>query len=231
MSRSPRPSPKGNPFVVVVLTLVLLGGLYYLNEWSNPDETGRFQPPGESSSAGLERGPVTRERFRDFDRLNGCVLVNGRNNDGDSFLVRHGDETYELRLYYADCPEKYRHQYNGERLAEQGAYFGGLSEKETIRIGEQARDYTLDLLRESVFTVYTKWEKVYDSGRFYAFVRVRDTEGNEAYLHELLVARGLARIHTKGINLLDGTPWKAQKARLAKLEKTARAAKRGAWGL
>ncbi len=227
MPRTSSHRPKGNPFVVAATTLVLLAALYYLNEWNRPGGSGGFQTSGGEAPA--ERGPVSTGKSGPFDQLDGCVLADGRNNDGDSFLIGHGDKTYEMRLYYADCPEKRRHQYNGERIAEQGAYFGGLSERDTTRIGEEARDFTLDLLSKNPFTVYTKWEEVYDSGRFYAFIRVRGADGKEAYLHELLVARGLARIHTKGIPLLDGTPWKTQKSHLATLEKKARAEKLGGW--
>ena len=42
---------------------------------------------------------------------------------------------------------KTRHQYNGPRLAEQGQYFGGLTEAETVAVGEEARDFSLGLLR------------------------------------------------------------------------------------
>ena len=146
-------------------------------------------------------------------------------NDGDSFEMLHLGKRFTLRLYFADCPEKYRHQYNKERLAEQGRYFGGLTENETIFIGEAARDYSLELLRQGPFTVISRWERVFDTERFYAFVTTEQGD-----LAELLVGKGLARIHTKGENRPDGSSKAAEKQRLLGLERKAKTARTGAWG-
>jgi endonuclease YncB( thermonuclease family) len=160
-----------------------------------------------------------------WEELRGCILIEHRSNDGDSFVVRHEGAVRTLRIYFADCPEKHRHQYNGPRIAEQGQYFGGLTEEETVAIGENARDFSLALLREGPFTVLTRWEPVLDSGRFYAFVTVGGRD-----LGERLVEQGLARIHTKGESRPGGSTVAAQKRRLQGLEQDARRADRGAWG-
>ena len=154
-----------------------------------------------------------------------CSLVEDRGNDGDSFVVQHQGQRRTLRLYFADCPEKYRHQYNGDRLADQGRYFGGLSEAETVSLGEEARDFALDRLRTGKFTVQTRWEQVFDSERYYAFVRLPQGD-----LGQLLVQEGLARIYTKGENRPQGTSAAAEKQRLQALEREARQARRGGWG-
>lgn len=160
-----------------------------------------------------------------WEELHGCILVEDRDNDGDSFVVRHEGADHILRIYFADCPEKHRHQYNGPRIAEQGQYFGGLTEEETVAIGGDARDFSLALLREGPFTVLTRWEKVFDSGRFYAFVTVGERD-----LGERLVEQGLARIYTKGENRPGGITVAAEKRRLQGMEQAARRANRGAWG-
>lgn len=165
------------------------------------------------------------QRLGQWERLDGCTLVEDRNNDGDSFLVRHGGEEYTFRLYFVDCPEKRRHQYNGERIAEQGRYFGGLGEEATIRLGEQARDFALDELQRGNFTVSTKWETVFNSGRFYASVTLK----NGTDLGQELVSRGLARIHTQGVDLPDRTTRSQATDRLREMEATARKNKRGGW--
>ena len=200
---------RGNPFVVALLTLAILVGLYHLNH--------RHQPgaPRQSSDR--------------FETLENCHLIDHRNNDGDSFHVEHKGKTYEFRLYYVDCPEKRRHQYNGDRLAEQGLALGNLSERETIKVGEAAKKFTENMLEERAFTVTTKWESVFRSGRYYAFVSTPALGSDHRFLHESLVTRGLARIHTKGVNLPDGTPWKRQRAHLKELEKIARSKQLGAW--
>lgn len=161
-----------------------------------------------------------------WQHLTGCTLVEeDKNNDGDSFTLRHGGEEFTFRLYYADCPEKRRHQYNGDRIAEQGQYFGGLSEAATIAVGQEARDFTLALLRKGPVIVDTRWEEVYDSGRRYAFVSSGGVD-----LAEALVGRGLARIHTKGVSRPGGLSIQEEKAKLQQLERGAKAKRLGAWG-
>ena len=160
-----------------------------------------------------------------WEELQGCILIEDGSNDGDSFVVRHEGAHHTLRIYFADCPEKHRHQYNGPRIAEQGQCFGGLTEDGTVAVGANARDFSLALLREGPFTVLTRWKQVFDSGRFYAFVTVGERD-----LGERLVEQGLARIHTKGENRPGGAAVAAQKRRLQSLEQDARRSNRGAWG-
>ncbi len=216
-----------------LLTLLMLGFIGYA-QWkgwlpgsgSYPDKTtpppviipGRPKPPGPTTA---ESG---RHRAGDWEELQGCTLVEDRSNDGDSFVVRHGTTEFLMRLYFVDCPEKTRHQYNGPRLASQGQYFGGLTEAETLEVGGDARDFTLGLLRAAPFRVLTRWEKVFDSDRIYAFVTVESGD-----LAELLIKAGLARIYTKGENRPGGKVAKAGKQQLMALERQAKAAKQGAW--
>lgn len=151
-----------------------------------------------------------------------------RDNDGDSFHVLHSNgQTNEFRLYFADCPEKRRHDFNQERLLEQGRYFGGLSETQMTGIGQQAQALTQHLMTTQPFTIYTKWQRVYNSRRHYAFVVFADGED----LSAKLVHAGLARIHTSGTTLPDGQTTSQYQARLRQLEAEARTAGRGAWAL
>lgn len=151
-----------------------------------------------------------------------------RDNDGDSFhLVHSNGKTNEFRLYFADCPEKRRHDFNQDRLLEQGRYFGGLSEAQMTQIGQQAQALTEHLLTTQPFTLYTKWQRVYNSSRHYAFVVFADGED----LSAKLVRAGLARIHTSGTTLPDGRTTAQYQAALRQMEATARSENRGAWAL
>lgn len=176
-----------------------------------------------------------RVTARGFDVLKDCSLEEHVHNDGDSFHVRHGRHTTEFRLYYVDTPESKYKTYpggedNGQRIREQGQYFGGLDRAETTTVGSEAKKFTLELLRKQKFTVVTKWENVFNPDRKHAFVLV-EWKGKQIYLHELLVAQGLARIHTKPSTLPDNTPAGKQRAKLKELEEKAKAARRGAWSL
>ena len=160
-----------------------------------------------------------------WEHLEGWTLVEDRSNDGESFLLQRGGLTVLFRLYFADCPEKYRNERNADRVADQARYFGGISDDATVATGEEARDFTLALLRKSTLTVDTRWENVYEPGRRYAFV----TAGGKD-LTELLVSRGLARIHTKGAAHPGGPSERDEQSRLHQMEREAKAARRGAWG-
>jgi endonuclease YncB( thermonuclease family) len=205
--------------VTVVATLALAAAA----AWLRHEGTGHGGfPPSRRSSA----TPAPTAAWTELRRPS---LAEGPADDGDSFTVRHADGEDVVRLYFVDCPEKRRHQHNRERLAEQGAAFGGLSESDTLRIGRAARDFTLTLLRDRPFRVVTRWEQVFDDRRHYAHVFVTQPDGTERPLPELLVDAGLARIHTRGADLPDGTRRARFEHNLRSLEKSARLAGRGGW--
>lgn len=173
--------------------------------------------PAKAASTRLRNG---------FERLEGAVLVDDRNNDGDSFKLQHGNEVIEFRLYFVDAPEKRLHQYNGKRIEEQAAYFDGLSQEQILEIGLKAKRFAEEWLGAGEFTVFTQNEAVYDSERQYAMVRF---ESDGEWLSEKLVREGLARIHTKGTDLPDGQTRSAFTNHLRNLETEAKRAERGGW--
>ena len=213
----PRMNPPQNVWQLIVVVLAVVAVVLVRRY-------GKSTPSRESetSSRTTPRAPKTEGRW---ERIANCTLADDRTNDGDSFALQCQGETRTFRLYSADSPEKYRHEHNGPRLAEQGAYFGGLNEEETIAAGVQAKEFALGLLQKGSVTVETRWEPVYDSGRYYAFVKAGSQD-----LAEALVSRGLARIHTKGVDRMDGTTNRVQRSQLERLEREAKAKRRGAWG-
>lgn len=174
-----------------------------------------------------DRVQATAGKLGDFDLLRGGRLVDHGTNDGDSFHVAHAGKEFVFRLYYVDCPEKSARNYK-QRVADQAGYFGGISEAEAVEVGLEAKDYVEDLLKRNEFEIYTRWEEVYNSGRYYAFVRIGGV-GEGRLLSELLVERGLARIYTKGVNLPGGERFKDQREDLWELERRAKAARVGGW--
>lgn len=211
------------------LWLILMIGTIALGLWLDYRQA--------SSGAKDSRGPGTTDRqhgLREqnpsgFTILRGAKILEHRNNDGDSFHIAHDGKEHEFRLYFVDCPESRLHQYNGDRIRQQGRYFGGLSTDRTIAIGRDAKAFTRQLLESEPFTIYTRWQPVYDSGRYYAFVFLPDGDGGGEELSEKLVRAGLCRIHTEGAALPDGRPKKDFAQHLRALEKEAKARKRGAW--
>jgi competence protein ComEA len=216
--------------VSVVLVLVVCGFVWV---WQN-----RELLESEHGAGGLpvpQVGGESLAKVGGYTQFPGCRLVDFRNNDGDSFMVRFPDGVErEMRLYFVDAPESAVKDYrdgnsNRKRIGYQGKDLGGMSQGATVAVGQEAKKKTKVVLREGGFTVFTKWQEVFDSGRYFGFVQIGEP-GGERWLHELLVEEGLARIYTEGAALPDGTSVRKQKNRLRSLEKRAQSARLGAWG-
>jgi endonuclease YncB( thermonuclease family) len=177
---------------------------------------------------------MSRNRNDEWVIYEACRLDDFHHNDGDSFRVAFANGmTEDFRLYFVDTPESQFKTYrdgndNGERIEQQGKYFGGLSLDETTSIGKKARELTVELLSETAFDLYTKHDEVYDSGRFYCVVRLQ-VKGTHKWLDEILVENGLARIITQPTILPDGTSAERHRNHLRRLEETAKKQRKGAW--
>ncbi len=205
----------------VVLVLGLISAAVVKMNWP-----GQSAPPVRKPDRPAPANPGGRSPADagGWQHLEGCTLVEHRNNDGDSFLLRHSGGETLFRLYFVDCPEKYRSSLNADRVAQQARDFG-LSEADTVATGEEARDFTLALLRKGPVTVDTRWQPVFKSERRFAVV----TAGGRD-LAEALVSRGLARIYTEGVSRPGGLSRRDEEARLRELEHEAKTKHLGAWG-
>lgn len=158
----------------------------------------------------------------EFERLDGCRLIENIYNDGDSFRVQHAGKEYVFRLYFVDTPETRRYV---KRSQDQAAYFS-ISSDEAIYLGKKASAFTENLL-SGTFTVYTRWRKALGRGklpRYYALVKI-----GEGDLAELLVKNGLARNHGMKTALPDGRDSQSYLLKLSSLEEKAKSAGHGGW--
>lgn len=172
-----------------------------------------------------------------YHKLENVRWIEHRNNDGDSFFVSHEEFDFELRLYFVDSPEKYiseHHAKQRDRLADQADDFD-ISMEQAVMVGKAARKYVITLLKGKTFTVYTNWKRVYDNAddRFHGFVEIPDPDfaDKKAYLSEVLVRKGLARIFTWGEDTPDGRHWRDYKEHLFRLERLAQEKRIGAWSM
>lgn len=213
-----------------IILIVLAIGLQLWDE--SHKDAGAGSPTAKPEKAEPRSTPPTKQPStartskNGFEVLTGARLLDHRNNDGDSFKIRHDGQEFELRLYFVDAPEKRLHQYNGERIDHQGRYFGNLTRDQTMEVGLQAKRLVDQLLASRPFRVETRWKAVFDSGRHYAFVFFEDS--NEE-LSEILVREGLARIYTEGSDLPDGRKRADFERHLKKLEANAKAQQKGGW--
>jgi len=206
-----------------MMRIVIIGGIA-LFTWLAKEVPKFLEGKGISVPGSVPQETV--EGSGDYDQLKGARLANHKHNDGDSFHVSHGGKDYEFRLYYVDTPEKYIASHNAERVGHQARYFGGISMDDTVDVGIDAKEFSLGLLKKQPFDVYTSWEEVYDSGRYYCFVKLKDGQ----YLSEKLTERGLVRIYTKGESTPDGRSYHKFKAHLEDIESDAKRNGAGGWG-
>jgi competence protein ComEA len=161
-----------------------------------------------------------------WQRFEGCRLITHAANDGDSFHVRLPDGTERIfRLYFVDAPETSKRL--ATRVGEQATYLG-LNVAQTVGVGQQASLFSLAHLK-APFTIHTRFQDAKGSSsmpRYFALVELAD-----GYLSESLVRAGLVRIYGMLLDLPDGTSKWAFRGRLLAMEKRARRAGEGAWGV
>lgn len=212
------------PWWVILVGVILLPAVYL-----------QRQPPhGGGGSAGDELPEVMRPVGGQYESYPVKWVPRG-SNDGDSFMVElDSGSRQQVRLYFVDAPETSRRRYrdgntNFKRISDQGRYFGGLSEEQTTQLGQRASEFVESLLSRQQARLYTVHESVFDSARIYGLLKV-EWQGQQRWLHEILVEEGLVRIHTKPNHLPDNTSGVAQIARLKELEKKAKQKQKGGWG-
>lgn len=193
-----------------------------------------FKDPNSSGSQVHEKFTEPPSLTGNYKTYSKCTLVPNRGNDGDSFSVRFPDgKTAILRLYFVDAPENafktYRNGHNNhQRIQDQANALGSITLQQAVEIGQRAQIFTLKLLGKSTFTVHTQWHSPFNDDRFQAFIEITDDQKHR-FLHERLVENGLARIHTKGAPLPDGSSERKQKTKLFKIQRSAQSKPIGAW--
>ncbi len=116
-------------------------------------------------------------------------LVETRSNDADTLRIKSGPREDVFVLYGVDAAQvTWTHP---RRIAGQAAYFGGISSPKVLAAGAEALAWVTQLLSSHPFIVYTKWMRVPETERYYAFVRVQ-MDGKQQDLGELLVKNGYA---------------------------------------
>lgn len=195
-------------------------------------DSGWPKASSSSSSSTPSSPPAAVTRTGAYETYSGCRYEENRQNDGDSFRVRLPDGRVEqFRLYYVDCPESDFRTYasgddNHERIRKQAQAFG-ITDEQAVEIGKRAKARVHELLGDPSFTLYTCWEDPYGDQRYHAFI----LPPGGPFLEETLVREGLVRIYTKPADMPDGTPANQRQAQLRNLEREAKKAGRGAWGM
>lgn len=234
-----KPQRRNSWFTVLLLVTAITIWAYNQIEPGRPDtkpgasRTEKSTPPPKARPAPTPQAPG---KANGYEVYHGCTLVDVRNNDGDSFTIQlPGGKQAVFRLYFVDTPESAFRRYAGgetnhERIRQQAAEMGGITPEQAVEIGKQGKHFTLGLLASRPFDLYTRWDSPFHDDRFHAHIEVKQ-DGKTRWLDELLIERGLARIKTKPADLPDGTPASKHLARLKELERAAKRAETGVWGV
>ena len=228
------PKPKNSKFTILLIIVAV--GIWGYNLLQSSGQTPRKNSPSAEAKKPVASSSKKSETIGAYEIYHECTLAEARNNDGDSFMVNlpNGKKS-EFRLYFVDTPESAFKSYAGgdtnhQRIRQQAAEMGGITSEQAVEIGKKAKAFTLSLLASQPFDLYTRWDSPFNDNRFHAFIQVQQS-GKPRWLEELLVERGLARIKTKPADLPDGTPASKQLQHLKDLERTAKRAEVGVWGL
>jgi hypothetical protein len=117
-------------------------------------------------------------------------LVESRANEADTLRIKSGPKEDVFVLYFVDAAEISPTRVT--RIREQSTFFSKATQENVLRIGQEAQQFVRGLLTKHPFKVYTRWGRVPESERFYAFIMVEIEKGKPYDLGELLVRKGFA---------------------------------------
>jgi hypothetical protein len=169
--------------LAITATLVLVIVLVALVLKRSRSTVPKAIPVNPATLAVADRNarPV-RETFEILDKTS---LVETRANEADTLRLRDGAEEHIFVLYFVDAIEA--SPSHPQRINDQARWFGGVSDSLLLETGVEALNYVRDLLASRPFQVLTRWERVPNSTRYYALIRVELQPGRLVYLADLLM--------------------------------------------
>ena len=184
-------------FIITVVLLffmfiigLLLKARYRLPSEKRADEIAeRNDPVPRAIPVGQRINEPRAYKSGAFWVLQHPQLVVSRSNDADTLRIKSGPKEDVFVLYSADAVQSsWTHP---KRIAEHAVSFGRIPEPRVLSGGAQALAAGTNLLQTHPFIVYTKYARVPDTERFYAFIRV-EMDGRQMDLGEWLVRQGYA---------------------------------------
>lgn len=210
-----------------LVLVVVLGGILI------KESRGPVKPAVPVKVAGLpgqtlpDEGGVPKDVADRFLVFPNPLLVESRANEADTLRIRSGKEEHIFVLYFVDALEATMN--HPQRVAEQGRYFNNATNKMITDTGAEAAAYVADLLKKNHFNVFTRWERVPNTVRYYAIVYV-EQPGGPVRLADLLMRKGYARVQGVTTELPGGRPdVPGYLAELQSLARKARDTKSGIW--
>lgn len=226
---------------VVILFFTFITGLLLRARYRLPSERKAVEAARvalEKTREALPKAvPVGQRIFEPHSYKSGAFWVLSapqfvvtRSNDADTLRIRSGPREDVFVLYGVDAAQAaWTHP---RRIADQAAYFRGVTQPKVLDVGARALAWVTQLLTSHPFIVYTKWARVPDTERYYAFVRVQ-IDGRQQDLGELLVRNGFAAPNgpvPDAVPEVGRTPDDYLRM-LQRIQSQAKASRAGLWGM
>jgi hypothetical protein len=184
--------------LVIVFFMILLGLLlkarYRLASERNPPKAIPVAAVPKAIPVAVPvQEPVHQARaFKQGDWwvLPSPELVESRANEADTLRIKSGPKEDVFVLYFVDAAETSATRI--ARVREQSTFFSKAPQDGVLKTGIAAQEFVRDLLKRHPFKVYTKWGRVPESERYYAFITVELEKGKPFDLGEILVRKGFA---------------------------------------
>jgi endonuclease YncB( thermonuclease family) len=181
----------------------------------------------DAPATGPAVAPAAVAEFEVFPKAR---LIESKNNEADTLRIKPSADREEtiFRLYFVDALETTLS--SPQTVQEQARWFLTTQEK-VLKSGAEATAYVTELLQKHPFMLYTRWEGVPNSSRYYAMIKVALKPGEYTHLADLLMRQGYAHVNGLKCELPDGVDNVDDYAiYLNDLGKKARAEKAGIWG-
>lgn len=205
--------------ILLVVVALAAAGAYYGKTYLSRNSGYARNEASES--------PRIKTEFTVFEKIR---PVEHEDNLGHRFVI--ADEQHSVRhtlnLYFVESPPLELDETTELTLARLASYFGDAPLDKLTEIGKTAQAFTQKQLTRS-FRIATLYEPSKQRPGIYGFVLLRKDDGSEEYLCEKLVSEGLAAIRPEGSYLPYGEPQDKYRQHLVRLEKKAKAEKKGVW--
>ncbi len=209
-----------------VVLLVALGALLFKPEppATVPRTKAHTDVPLALPVAAPSSGQAESEEFQELD---GVSLSEAPVVSADTFRLRVGGKEHVFCLYFIEALEN---TFNDlARIKQQAAFFTGATHEAIVESGRHAVKEAAQLLGSRPLKVWTRWQKVQGTDRYFAIIAIELEKGRWTYLDEVLVGKGLAQPEGKVTPLPDGK--RTTEEHLVQLRKLARAAREQRLGI
>lgn len=209
-----------------VVLLVALGAVVFKPE--PPATVPRTTLPTDVPVALPVAAPSSDQpESEELQQLEGVSLSEAPVVSADTFRLRVSGKEHIFCLYFIEALED---SFNDlSRIKQQAAFFTGATHEAIVESGRYAVKEAAQLLGSRPFKVWTRWQRVQGTDRYYAIIAIEMEKGRWTYLDEVLVGKGFAQPEGKVTPLPDGK--RSVEDHLAHLRKLARAAREQRLGI